>query len=180
MGSDQKPDPLSRGVTALARIYQEAAITHLTPHFALDEFTYSATARAHGLDNTPGNAVITALTNLCINILEPVRAHYRCPVKINSGYRSLKVNAAVGSKPTSQHVRGEAADFEVPGYANGEVALWIRKNLDFDQLILEAHRKGDPASGWVHCSWRPEKRRKSVLTMTLGSHGAIYTRGLNV
>jgi zinc D-Ala-D-Ala carboxypeptidase len=57
---------------------------------------------------------------------------------------------AIGSKFTSQHAKGQAADFEVPGVANIELARWIEANLDYDQLILEFYDPNDPAAGWIH------------------------------
>jgi hypothetical protein len=70
---------------------------------------------------------------------------------------------AIGSRSTSQHAKGEAADFEVPGVANIELARWIRDTLDFDQLILEFHDPDDPTAGWVHCSYRAGGNRKQSL-----------------
>lgn len=146
----------------------------LSPHFTLAELTKTGT----GLPNTPSPAIIDKLKALCVHVLEPVREHYGKPVTVNSGYRSPAVNAAVGSKPTSQHAKGEAADIEVPGVANAALARWIRDNLDFDQLIAEAVKPNDPSAGWVHVSWVPAGRRKQCLTATMGSHGMVYSQGL--
>lgn len=150
----------------------------LSPNFTLTEMIASDTARRIGDPNTPGTVEIAALKTLCERVLEPVRAHFGKPVRVNSGYRGPRVNAAVGSSDTSQHRRGEAADIEIAGVSNAMLARWIRDNLVFDQLILEAHREGDPNSGWVHVSYRKGRARKSVLTMTLRSHGASYSAGI--
>ncbi len=154
------------------------APVRLSAHFTLDELTASETARRIGDPNRPAAPETTALKRLCDKVLEPVRAHFGKPVRINSGYRSPRTNAAVGSSETSQHRRGEAADIEIEGVGNAVLARWIRDHLIFDQLILEAHRPGDPNSGWVHVSYRAGRARKSVLTMTLGSHGAVYSQGI--
>lgn len=146
----------------------------LSPHFTLAELTKTGT----GLTNNPSPAIIDKLKALCVHVLEPVREHYGKPVTVNSGYRSPAVNAAVGSKSTSQHAKGEAADIEVAGVANAALARWIRDNLDFDQLIAEAVKPNDPAAGWVHVSWVPVGRRKQCLTATMGSHGMVYSKGL--
>lgn len=153
----------------------------LSPNFTLAEMTDSETARRIGDPNQPGAAEIQALTALCRNILEPIRAHFGRPVRINSGYRSDRVNAAVGSKPSSQHRRGEAADIEIEGVTNAELARWIVKStLPFDQVILEAYRPGVAGSGWVHVSHRLNAPgRRNALTMTLGSHGPVYSAGIN-
>jgi zinc D-Ala-D-Ala carboxypeptidase len=86
-------------------------------------------------------------------ILEPVRNHYDTPFVPNSGFRCLELNRAIGSSDTSQHTTGEAVDFEVPGVPNKDLALWVKDNCKFDQLILEFYKDDDPASGWVHCSY---------------------------
>lgn len=111
-------------------------------------------------------------------MLDAVRAEFG-PVTIRSGYRAPAVNRAVGGAPGSQHLRGEAADFEVVGRSNIEVAAWIRDHLRFDQLILEAFHPAEPSSGWVHVSWTAARRpRQQVLTMTPGPHGPVYHPGL--
>lgn len=154
---------------------------NLSPNFTLAEMT----ATSKPFPNVPNAAEIAALTALCINVLEPVRAHFKRPVRVNSGFRGQKVNAAAGSKPSSQHRKGEAADIEIDGVSNADVARWIRDNLAFDQVILENYTRGVPNSGWVHVSYSGASRKggskgvNSVLTMTLGSHGATYTGGIN-
>lgn len=151
-------------------------MTRLTDHFTLEEMLRTGT----GLPNPCPGAVIPKLRLVCSRVLEPVRAHFGRPVRVNSGYRSPAVNKAVGSKPTSQHAKGEAVDFEVPGVPNLEVARWVRDNLEFDQLIGEAFKAGDPSAGWVHVSFNEHRNRKAVLTMTLGSHGPVYSKGLPI
>src|SRR5690606_13316858 len=101
------------------------------------EMTRSDTASRRGIRNTPSTVQIAAMTLLCHRVLEPVRAHFGKPVRITSGFRSPELCLAVGSSVSSQHARGEAADFEVTGVDNLEVARWIRDRLAFDQLILE-------------------------------------------
>lgn len=147
----------------------------LTEHFTLAEMTKTAMPFA----NNPSQVEVTALRILCERVLEPIRAEFG-PVRVNSGYRSSQVNAALGSSDKSQHRKGEAADIECPAVANVVLAKWIRDNLDFDQLILEAYKPGIPDSGWVHVSYRTGRLRKNVLTMTMGSHGPVYSQGINV
>ena len=109
---------------------------------------------------------------LCV--LEPVRAKFDKAITITSGYRSPDLCEAIGSKATSQHTKGEAADFEIAGISNLQVALWIQNNTDFDQLILEFWKEGEPNSGWVHCSYKEGSNRKQVLTYD----GSSYKNGL--
>ena len=83
-------------------------------------------------------------------IVKTVRDHFGKVVRINSGYRSVKLCLAVGSSAKSQHAKGEAADFEINGISNHDLAKWVYNNLNYDQLILEFYDpKGDPNSGAV-------------------------------
>jgi zinc D-Ala-D-Ala carboxypeptidase len=134
----------------------------LTPHFTLDEMVKSQTALRLGLDNTPDPDEMESLLALCENVLEPVRVHWDKPVVVNSGFRSLPVNRAIGSKDSSQHAKGEAADIEIPGIDNLVLYYWIAEELDFDQLILEFYN-GEPSSGWVHVSYVGLENRNETL-----------------
>lgn len=137
----------------------------LSPHFTLSELTKSQTAIRRGIKNQPNDEQIENLKRVAVNILEPVRAHYRRPFSPSSGFRSQALNLAIGSKSTSQHTKGEAVDFEVPGVSNPNLGAWIRGNLEFDQLILEFHDPNAPGSGWVHVSFSEKFNRGQVLTI---------------
>lgn len=144
----------------------------LSANFSLAELTKSQTALRKGIDNTPDQPAIDNMEKLCTAILQPVRDHFGIPFTPSSGYRSPELCIAVGSTIKSQHAKGQAADFEVPGVSNMELAEWIRDNLEFDQLILECYTGGN--TGWVHCSYVHEPR-KEVLTYDR-SNG--YRKGL--
>ena len=146
----------------------------LSKHFKLEEFEKSMTATRKGIQNKAGSGEIKNLTDLCYGVLEPVRAKFEKPIIITSGYRSPELCEAIGSKATSQHTKGEAVDFEIAGISNLQVALWIQNNTDFDQLILEFWKDGEPNSGWVHCSFKEGSNRKQVLTYD----GSSYKNGL--
>ncbi len=139
----------------------------LTNNFSLQELLKSQTALRKGIDNKPANpGVITNLQVLCEKVLQPVRDHFGKPVVINSGYRSPKLNKAIGGSNKSQHTKGEAADIEIPGLSNKELAEYIEDNLPFDQLILEFYNGVDPNSGWVHVSYvNDSDNRKQTLTI---------------
>ena len=136
----------------------------LTENFSLLELTKSQTAERKGIDNTPGPEHQENLKSLCVNVLQPIRDYLSKVVTISSGYRSPELCTAIGSKSTSQHARGEAADFEIFGVSNKELADWIHYNINYDQLILE-YWKGeeDPNSGWVHCSYSEGNNRRQYL-----------------
>ena len=147
----------------------------LSKHFTLEEMTKSMTATRKGIDNTPGSGEIKNLGNLCYEVLEPTRAHFDKAVSISSGFRSEALCEAIGSKKTSQHALGCAADFEINGVPNIQVAYWLTNNVDFDQCIMEFFDKDDPAGGWIHVSYDKEgSNRKQVLTFD----GKKYSEGL--
>jgi len=148
----------------------------LSKNFSLNELIKSQTATRLGIDNTPTDEHIDNLKALCENILQPVREHYGISFSPSSGYRSVALCEAIGSSAKSQHARGEAVDFEVPGVDNLSLASWISEHLDFDQLILEFYKEGDPNSGWVHCSF---KDKASNRRECLRFDGKQYKRGLN-
>ena len=131
----------------------------LTPNFTLEELTSSETAARLGLDNTPNDAVKANLVRLA-KFLEEVRRVLGRPIMVNSAYRSPEVNKAIGSRPTSQHCLGCAADIRVPGLTpNDIVNLVVKSNIEYDQLIREF-------DSWVHISIPnkfADKPRKQVL-----------------
>jgi hypothetical protein len=148
---------------------------NLTDNFTLTELTKSSTATRLGINNTPNSVEIKSLQILCAAILEPARKRFKKVIIPSSGFRSLELNSAIGSSDSSQHVLGEAVDFEIVGVSNYNLAAWIESNLLFDQLILENWTPEDINSGWVHCSYSLAKNRQNVLTFR---HGA-YKAGLN-
>ena len=135
----------------------------LSGHFSLNELTKSQTATRKGINNTPSPEQVDNLTTLCIQVLEPTRRHFSKPMVITSGYRSADLCLAIGSNPNSQHAKGEAADFEMFGEDNKNLAKYIRSELIYDQLILEYWKENDPSSGWVHCSYNKDNNRKQSL-----------------
>lgn len=148
----------------------------LSPHFSLAEMTASQTSARKGIANVPDARALAALRHLCVAVLEPLRTRIGRPVIVTSGYRSPRLNRAIGGAPGSQHSRGEAADIVVPGMTHREVARIIRDHLPFDQLILEFANPTDPARGWVHVSARVTGNRRNVLTKLAGEPG--YRGGL--
>ena len=138
----------------------------LSKNFTLSELTKSQTAVRKNIKNEPSTAHVENLIHLAETVLQPVRDHFGKPVVISSGYRSPELCEAIGSSSKSQHARGEAADFEIIGVDNMQLAMWISKNTSFDQLILEYYEPGDPNSGWVHCSVVKEGSRAQVLKAT--------------
>lgn len=151
---------------------------NLTKNFTLHELTKSETALRHDLDNTPDQEAISNLQDLAFNVLQPIRDHYGRGVKVNSGFRHPEVNAKVGGSRTSDHCRGMAADIEIPGVPNAELAEWIKANLPFTQVILEFYTQGIPDSGWVHVSYDPANLKKQALTAVKQDGKTVYLNGL--
>lgn len=143
---------------------------NLSPHFTLEEFTFSPEALRKGLDNTPDGEAIENLKRTADG-LEEVRARLGYPIYITSGFRSLRVNASVGGSSTSQHMKGEACDFICPGFGTPqEICRAIRDSeIEFDQLIYEG--------GWVHISFSDSPRR-SILTAHFSNGRATYSQGV--
>ena len=151
----------------------------LSENFSLNEFTKSDTAVRKGINNTPNETHLENMKSLCENVLQKVRTHFGKSVRITSGYRSPELCEAIGSSKTSQHAKGQAADFEITGIDNKGLAEYIIDNLDFDQIILEFYTDGDPNSGWVHCSYKDDNR-KQVLRASRVDGKTRYTNGLTL
>lgn len=159
-------------------------MSRLSLNFTMRELIASQVAARNGIDNTPLTSwVQDNLKHLATTILQPVRDHFRTPVIVSSAYRCPELERVLKNKPagwlsSSLHPKGQAADFEVVGHSNMDVAIWIRDHLDFDQVILEFFEPADPSSGWVHCSAvRPN--RSQVLTATRTNGGdATYSFGI--
>jgi hypothetical protein len=150
----------------------------LSDNFSLKEMTKSQTATRKDIDNEPGEEEIENLKQLCERVLQPVREHFGKAVKVNSGYRSPELNSAIGGSKTSDHCKGMAADIEINGVANADLAEWIKDNCEFRQLILEFYTPGIPDSGWVHVSHDLDDNRKKVMTAMKEDGKTVYKVGL--
>ena len=138
----------------------------LSEHLDLSEVIRSESAKRNGISNMPTEQHIANFKLLAEKVFEPIRAHFRCPIHISSGYRSIELNRAVKGSLTSQHCTGEAVDLDMDGTPNGVtnkmVFDYIKNNLEFDQLIWEFGTNENP--DWVHVSYESTgKQRKQVL-----------------
>ena len=132
----------------------------MTPHFTLAELT--ATSHRQ-FNNTPNEAELANLQRLA-EFLERVKeALDGKPIMINSAFRSKQVNDSVGSKDTSQHRTGQAADFKVPGMTPDAVVRAIMAaGLPFDQIIREF-------DAWTHVSISDKPRRQALIIDRAGT-----------
>ena len=142
---------------------------NLSQYFKLEEFEYSDTAKAKGINNTIPKDLIPNVIRLHDNVLYPLRKLVGCPVRITSGYRCAELNKAVGGASNSKHANGQAADIDVVNQSNMAIFNWIRKNCEFDQLILENVNGVE----WVHVSYNFENNRKQCLSYDGRSYKSI-------
>ena len=116
------------------------------------------------IDNTPSQAQVDAMKLLSEKIFEPLRKWVGGPIKVNSFFRSVALNEAIGGVASSQHCKGQAIDIDdVYGYkSNAEMYKWVKENLDFDQMIWEFGTDMQP--NWVHLSYisKEENRNKCL------------------
>lgn len=135
----------------------------LSKNFHLSELIKSQTASRYGIPNYPNSTQTENLRIVCEKVLQPTRDYFDRPLIVSSGYRSPLLNARIGGSKNSQHCFGQAADFEIPGLPNKQVAQWIKDNLSYDQLILEFYDGKNPNSGWIHCSFVDRNRKQSMI-----------------
>jgi zinc D-Ala-D-Ala carboxypeptidase len=143
----------------------------LSPHFTLSELTRSQTALRLGLDNVAGHDVETELRRLCDWLLEPVRELLGVPLHVDSGYRSLLVNQAVGGAVASAHLFGRAADVVPVGVSLTDAFDRVRRSaLPYDQAIVEC-------GAWLHLAIAPAgfTPRRQALTASGGPGRWTYT-----
>jgi hypothetical protein len=140
---------------------------------SLKELLFSETATRLGIDNTPTDQILINLQTLIYEVITPIVNQFG-DIKITSGYRSPELSKVIGSSPSSQHCLGMAVDFEILGVSNQEVSLWIVKNLEFDQCILEYWSPENPNSGWIHCSYNKGNNRKMYLRAYKANGRTVY------
>ena len=130
-------------------------------YFTIKELTNSSTAERLGINNEPNDEVRLKLSDFINNCLDPLRDACGFPITVSSGYRCKALNKAVKGVPTSQHVKGEAAD--LVGKNNAQTRLIFEKAKELnnhDQLLYEKNSKGFI---WVHISWKNEGNRLQII-----------------
>lgn len=127
------------------------------PDFQYWEFVSSETALRHNVKNIPNEQQWQNIELLAKKILQPLRNYFNLPMTITSGFRNPILSALVGSSTSSNHCRGEAADFEIDGISLLELGKYIAENLSFHELIFEY-----VPHGWVHVAYRANSRVKTI------------------
>lgn len=148
----------------------------ISPHISFWEATFSETAERHGISNLPNLEEISNMRKLADMVFEPLRAAIGLPIRVNSFYRSIRLNQKIGGSPTSQHCRGQAMDISSThsSCSNADLFRFIQNNLEFDQLIWEFGT--DEAPNWVHVSYVEGKNRKQVLRSISQAGKIIYQK----
>jgi hypothetical protein len=134
----------------------------ISKHLSLEECTHSETADKLGIkNNNPNLHQIENMKLLAESVFEPIREHFKQPIRVSSVYRSLSLNQAIKGSITSQHCGGQAMDIDNSSPSNKEIFDFIKKNLKFDQLIWEFGSSKNP--DWVHVSYTDGKNRNQIL-----------------
>ena len=133
----------------------------ISKHISYREGVYSITAKRLGLDNTPNDEQLDNMELVAEEVFELLRAWVGGPIKINSFFRSPKLNTAIGGSSKSQHCKGQAIDIDDTfGRAtNAEMYHFIKDNLDFDQIIWEFGN--DDNTDWIHVSYVSESKNRN-------------------
>ena len=142
---------------------------NLSKHVTKQEFELSPTAVRLGIDNQMNEEQTTKAILLCVNVFEPIRAKVGHPIKVNSGYRSSKLNKKIGGSTSSQHCKGEAMDLDLH---DKDIFEWIIKNITFDQLIWEGGNQH--SADWFHISYKKDGNRNQVLRMIKKQGQTLY------
>ncbi|CAB4171408.1 Peptidase M15A, C-terminal [uncultured Caudovirales phage] len=143
----------------------------MTPHFSLEELTFSDTAVRLGINNNVTDPTLLSNLHVLAAGLEQVRSVLNAPLHINSGYRCLLLNGAVKGSINSAHMQGWAADFtcRLFGTPLEIVKEVVKAGIKVDQIITEGT--------WVHVSFSPQMRN-AVLTAHFDKYGnPTYTSG---
>ena len=148
----------------------------ISKHISYKEGVYSTTATRRGIDNDPNNGQLDNMELIAEKVFEPLRKYVGGPVKINSFFRSVKLNKAIGGSSKSQHCHGQAIDIDdtFGVVANSDMYNYIKNNLDFDQLIWEFGDDDNP--NWVHVSYvSKEDNRNRCLRASKSGGTTLYS-----
>lgn len=143
-------------------------MTKLTPHFTLEELYASEIAERNNIDNKPTDPYILDNLQFLAERLEEVRNVLQYPVHVNSAYRCILVNGMLGSKPTSAHTKGLAADIICPSFGNPRniVNAIVGSDIQYDQVILEFDR-------WCHIGFAEKGQTPRLQKLIINKEGTF-------
>ena len=148
----------------------------ISKHISYKEGVYSATATRRGIDNDPNDEQLSNMELIAEKVFEPLRKYVGGPIKINSFFRSVKLNKIIGGSSKSQHCKGQAIDIDdtFGVVANSDMYNYIKNNLDFDQMIWEFGDDNNP--NWVHVSYvSKEDNRNRCLRASKSDSTTLYS-----
>ena len=146
---------------------------NLSKNLSYSEAIHSDTAVRRHINNEPNAEQLAAMVFISNNVFQPMRDFFGYPIRINSFFRSLTLNRAIGGSRTSQHCSGEAFDIRgTNGVSNADLFNYIVDNLDFDQLIWEFGTDSEPR--WVHVSLKKDNNRGQILKAVKVKGKTIY------
>ena len=143
----------------------------ISDHITYAEAIHSNTAKRRGIDNTPSEVQVLSMKLLADKVFEPLRKWVGGPIKVNSFFRSVALNEAIGGAASSQHCKGQAIDIDdVYGRkTNAEMYKWIQENLDYDQMIWEFGTDTQP--NWIHISYVSKEENRNKCLKAYKEHG---------
>jgi ribosomal protein L31E len=143
----------------------------ISDHITYAEAIHSNTAKRRGIDNTPSEIQVLSMKLLADKVFEPLREFVGGPIKVNSFFRSVALNEAIGGAASSQHCKGQAIDMDdVYGRkTNAEMYKWIQENLDYDQMIWEFGTDTQP--NWIHVSYVSKEENRNKCLKAYKEHG---------
>ena len=143
----------------------------ISEHISYKEAVRSDTADRLNIINIPGETELDNMSTISEKIFEPLRSHVGGPIRINSFFRSVELNKAIGGSSTSQHCKGQAFDLD-DSYgcmSNAEMYKFVKDNLDFDQMIWEFGDNENP--NWIHISYVSQEKNRNRCLKAWKEHG---------
>ena len=139
-----------------------------SPNFSMDELTHSDTAARHGIDNTPNDNEKENLYKLAMEMEDVRELLNNKPIFCSSGFRCVELNTLIGSKKTSAHIKGLAADFTCRqfGTPNEIVFALINSDIPYDQAIVEFDK-------WTHLSFCEDEKTPRRQALVINKEGAM-------
>jgi hypothetical protein len=133
----------------------------ISKHISYKEAVNSNYAKKHKIKNEPDDEQLENMKLIAKEVFEPLREWVGGPIKVNSFFRSEKLNTSIGGSKTSSHLKGQAIDLTTMGLkTNGQIFNYIKDNLEYDQLIWEYGRVNPK---WIHVSFNSVKNRKQAF-----------------
>jgi len=143
----------------------------ISKNITYKEAIHSNTAKRLGIENVPNDKQTANMFTIADMIFQPLRSYVGGPIKITSFFRSPELNRAIGGSKSSQHCKGQAMDLDdVYGHkTNAEMFMYIKENLDFDQLIWEFGDDENP--NWIHVSYVDKQKNRNRCLKAYKSNG---------